>query len=570
MPKKVLIAVAWPYVNGDIHIGHLAGYLLPADIFARFNRFRGNDVLMVSGSDCFGTPITVEADKLNISPEEVVNKYHPQIVELLEKLGISFDIYTKTTTDNHKEVVQKFFIKLLEKGYIFKDKTDQYYSEEDKRFLPDRYVEGKCPHCGYEGARSDQCDNCGIIFSVGELINPKSKLSSKSVQIKPTEHYFLDWPKLQDFLEKYVEKTGKNWRSWVLNETKGWLKRGLKPRPITRDLDWGVEIPTERIPDNLRIDGAKEKRIYVWFEAVIGYLSASIEWAEKSGKDWKGWWHDQESEHAYFMGKDNLIFHTLFWPGQLHADNEKLHLPDYPAVNQFLTLEGKKFSKSRGITIDSVYIVDTYGSDAVRFYLTLISPENADANFSWDHFVRTHNSVLIGTFANFVNRTLTLAQGLDFDGSEIEKEVKSAVLGLINQAKENLENYEFKKYAQTILDLSDFGNKYLSKEEPWFLSTPKGRDLASGGKDKDPEKFKKVMANTLYIALGLFLIIKPLLPDAYEKLEKILGVEIDEWSGDESKLLKKLLKKVSIKKIEPLFERIDEKVIEEEKKKINL
>ncbi len=563
MPKKVLIAVAWPYVNGDIHIGHLAGYLLPADIFARFNRFRGNEVLMVSGSDCFGTPITVEAEKLGISPKEVVNKYHPQIVELLEKLGISFDIYTKTTTDNHKEVVQKFFIKLLEKGYIFKDRTDQYYSEEDKRFLPDRYVEGKCPHCSYESARSDQCENCGSVLGVGELINPKSRLSSKSVQIKPTEHYFLDWPKLQNFLKKYVEKTGRNWRSWVLNETKGWLKRGLKPRPITRDLDWGVEIPTERIPDNLRIDGAKEKRIYVWFEAVIGYLSASIEWAEKSGKDWKEWWHDQKSEHAYFMGKDNLIFHTLFWPGQLHADNEKLHLPDYPAVNQFLTLEGKKFSKSRGITIDSGYIVDAYGLDAVRFYLTFIAPQQADTNFSWEEFVNITNSLLIGNLGNYINRTLTLAKDLDFDEKSVENYVSDhtieVVSKFIDSAKDHLEKAEFKEYLhRSIIGLSSGGNALLSMEEPWF------------SKEKDPEKFKEVILNALYYVLGLFLIIKPLLPDAYEKLEKILGVEIDEWSGDESKLLKELLKRVSIKKIKPLFERIDEKVIEKEKKKINL
>ena len=559
MSKKILIAVAWPYASGDIHVGHLAGYLLPADVFARFHRFRGNEVLMVSGSDCFGTPITIEAEKLGISPQEVVDKYHPQIVKLFEKLGISFSengIYTKTATDNHKKVVRDFFVKLSEKGYVFKDKTDQYYSEKDKRFLPDRYVEGKCPRCGYGEARSDQCDDCGAVFSVGELVNPKSKLSGGPVEIKQTEHYFLDWPKFQKILEKYVKSSGKKWRPWVLKETEGWLKKGLKPRAITRDLDWGIEIPTDKIPEKLRIEGAENKRIYVWFEAVIGYLSASIEWAEKNGKNWKDWWYGKSAEHAYFMGKDNLIFHTLFWPGELYGYDEKIHLPDYPVISQFLNIEGKKFSKSRGVTLDPGYVADTYGLDALRFYLALISPESADANFSWSDFVDKNNNLFIGNFGNFINRTLTLAEGLHFGSSEVDRKVESAVLKLVNQGRENLENYEFKKHALSVLELSDFGNKYLSKEEPWFL------------KEKDPEKFKKVVTSALYVTLGLFLLIKPLLPVAYEKLEKILGVGIDEWSGDEGKLLKELLKRVNIKTIKPLFERIDEKVVEMEKAKI--
>ncbi|MFH0712872.1 MAG: methionine--tRNA ligase [Candidatus Jorgensenbacteria bacterium] len=559
MPRKILIAVAWPYASGDIHVGHLAGYLLPADIFARFHRLRGNEVLMVSGSDCFGTPITIEAEKLGISPQEVVDKYHPQIVKLFEKLNIGFSengIYTKTTTANHKKVVQDFFVKLLDKGYIFKDKTDQYYSEEDKRFLPDRYVEGKCPQCGYEESRSDQCDNCGTVFSVGELINPKSKLSGGAVLIKQTEHYFLDWPKLQNFLDDYVKSSGRKWRTWVLKETEGWLKKGLKPRAITRDLDWGIEIPTDKIPEKLQIEGAEHKTIYVWFEAVIGYLSASREWAEKNGKDWKDWWYGKELEHAYFMGKDNLIFHTLFWPGELYGYDEKIHLPDYPAINQFLTLEGKKFSKSRGVTLDPAYVADTYGLDSLRFYLALIGPEAADANFSWEDFVGKNNSLFIGNFGNFVNRTLTLARGLDFGDAEIDKSVESVVLKLVNQGKKDLESYEFKKHASTVLELSDFGNKYLSKEEPWFL------------KGKEPEKFKEVMANALYVVLGLFLLIKPLLPGTYEKMEEMLSVGVDEWSGDEKQLLRELLRRVSIKKIKPLFERIDESVVEKEKAKI--
>ncbi|MCP6720364.1 MAG: methionine--tRNA ligase [Patescibacteria group bacterium] len=559
MKKKIFIGVAWPYVNGDIHIGHLAGYLLPADIFARFQRFRGNDVLMASGSDCFGTPITIEADKLNISPEEVVSKYHPQIVKLFEKVGISFDIYTKTTTDNHKEVVQDFFIKLLKEGFIFKDKTGQYYSPEDKKFLPDRYVEGKCPHCGYEGARSDQCENCGAILGVGELVDPKSKLSSKSVRIKPTEHYFLDWPKLQDFLEKYVDEKGKGWRPWVLKETRGWLKKGLKPRPITRDLDWGIEIPIERIPKELQMEGVEHKRIYVWFDAVIGYLSASIEWASKeSTRDWKAFWYNKEAEHSYFMGKDNLVFHTLFWPGELYGYDGNIHLPDFPAINQFLTLEDQKFSKSRGITIDSRYITETYGLDTVRFYLTLIGPESADANFSWSDFVSKNNDLLIGNFGNFVNRTLTLAKDLDFSKElEIDEKVETRTLEFIGEGQSALESHKFKKYTEIILELSNFGNKYLSTEEPWFL------------KDKDPERFEKVLLNATHITLGLLLLIKPLLPESYKLLSGFLGVDIKKWEDSEKEPLRSLLTQVRISGTKPLFGKIDESIVEVERAKIS-
>ena len=344
----------------------------------------------------------------------------------MKELGISFDLYTKTDNPNHKKIVQDFFVKLLERGLIFKKETEQYYSPEEKRFLPDRYVEGKCPHCGFAEARSDQCENCGRVLSPGELQNPKNRTSGKPAALKPTEHYFFDWPKLQPFLEKYVAGR-EGWRNWVLKETEGWLKTGLKPRAITRDLDWGVEIPIERIPKELRIDNYEHKRIYVWFEAVIGYFSASLEWAELQGKQWEDWWYDKDAIHAYFMGKDNLVFHTLFWPGQLHACDEKLHLPDLPVINQFLNLEGRKFSKSRGIIIDSKYFVETYGLDALRFYLTLIAPESADTDFTWADFVGKNNEILIGNLGNFVNRTLTLAQALEFDGKNIDKKLAEKI-----------------------------------------------------------------------------------------------------------------------------------------------
>jgi len=555
--------VAWPYVNGDIHIGHLVGYLLPADIFARFHRFRGNDVLMVSGSDCFGTPITVEADKRKIKPQDIVNEYHAKNVALFKKLGLTFDNYTKTDTENHKKIVQDFFLKLLEKDLIFKKTTKQYYSTEEKRFLPDRYVEGVCPHCGYAESRSDQCDKCGAVINEGELKNPKSKLSGGEVVLKPTEHYFLDWQKLQKFLEKYVATNGNKWRQWVLDETKGWLKKGLEARAITRDLDWGVEIPIDKIPEDLQIDNVKNKRIYVWFDAVIGYLSASIEWTQRGLKQnktqtnadtsWEDWWKNKGAEHYYFMGKDNLIFHTLFWPGQLYSYDEKLHLPDAPIINQFLNLEGQKFSKSRGVTIASDYMADTYGNDTLRFYLAMIMPENADASFDWTDFVAKNNNILIATIGNFINRAVTLAKGIDFQKAKIDSAIQKTINDFLAEGINALEKeHSFKKYADAFARLADFGNKYITKEEPWAI--------------KDGAKKTEVMSNAIALTIGLLVFFKPLMPDAYNNLSKQLGVDIKIW--DEKLDIQSLLRGVKISTTSPLFKKLDEGIIEVERAKI--
>jgi methionyl-tRNA synthetase len=343
--KKIFIGAAWPYVNGDLHIGHLAGYLLPADIFSRFCRLCGYETLMVSGTDCHGTPITVEADKRGVKPEDIVSEYTPKIHYLLKLYDLTFDIFTSTTTENHKKITQEFFLRLLKNGYIFKAKQLQYFSPEEKRFLPDRYVEGKCSFCGAEEQRGDQCEKCGRVLNPGELINPVSKLTKKPVTLKETEHYFLDYSKLQPLIESYV-KESKHWRKWVYEESLAWLKEGLKPRAITRDLDWGIEIPEKEIPDEMKLESFEHKRFYVWFEAVIGYFSASVEWANKNSRDFREFWQNEDCLHYYFMGKDNLSFHTLFWPGQLLGQHMNLNLPYFPWVNNFLFLEGQKFSKS--------------------------------------------------------------------------------------------------------------------------------------------------------------------------------------------------------------------------------
>ncbi len=559
--KKIFIGVAWPYVNGDLHIGHYAGYLLPADISARYHRLRGREVLMVSGSDCFGTPITVEADKRKKLPKEIVNEYHERDVELFKLLGLSYDLYTKTDTENHKKVSQDFFIKLLEGGYIFRDFSDQYYSDEEKRFLPDRYVEGICPNCKFEGARSDQCDNCGVILDQGELINPVSRNTKTPVVLKKTEHYFLDWSKLQQFLERYIS-TVAGWRPWVLNETKGWLKAGLKPRAVTRDLDWGVELPIDRIPADQRIENIANKRIYVWFEAVIGYLSASIEWSQNSGKDWKPFWYNEDSYHYYFMGKDNLIFHCLFWPGELHVYDEKMHVPNLPAINQFLNLEGKKFSKSRGVIVDTKYIVEKYGNDVVRFYLCLIMPETDDSNFSWSDFYQKVNNVLIGNFGNLVSRVLTLAKEIDFSRFEItdlNERVSGKILDAFKNSLEDLDSCKFKDYLNDVLRLSEFANSYMTELEPWKI------------REGNNEEYELIMFNLVTVLLALGYLLTPLLPDTVVKIASLLGTENFSQLPEADSVLETLIlkaKKVSVNKISPLFTKLDPSLIDEEKQNL--
>ncbi|MDQ3239615.1 MAG: methionine--tRNA ligase, partial [bacterium] len=401
--SNVFVGVAWPYVNGKLHIGHVAGYLLPSDMFARFSRLSGKNVLMVSGSDCHGTPITVEADKRNITPEQVVDEYHPKDVELFKNLGMTYDLYTKTNTKNHHKITQDFILALWKKNLITVKSSPQYYDQQENKFLPDRYVEGKCPHCGYEGARSDQCDNCTQLLDQN-LIEPYSKLTRNKVELKDTEHLFIEWAKLQPQIEEYFEKYSSEWREWIKKDTKNWLDRGLMDRAITRDIDWGVQIPDEitAIHPNF-----KNKRAYVWFDAVIGYYSASLEWAEANGGDWKKFWYG-DNKHYYFMGKDNLVFHTIFWPGQLMTLDPNLNLPMYPMINQFLNIGGQKFSKSRGVSIDSADFINSFGADAMRFYLCSIMPESHDSNFTWEDFLQKNNDLLVAQIGNYLNRTLSI------------------------------------------------------------------------------------------------------------------------------------------------------------------
>ncbi|RJR27863.1 methionine--tRNA ligase [candidate division WWE3 bacterium] len=551
MHKKVLIGVAWPYVNGELHIGHLAGYLLPADICARYHRSIGNQVLMVSGSDCFGTPITLEADKRKITPDEVVKDYHQKDTHLFrEILDLSYDLYTLTNHPNHIKVTQDFFIKMLEGGYLFIDKTKQYYSPTQNRFLPDRYVVGECPFCGTEDTRSDQCDSCGKLISHGELLHPRSNLTGEDVEFKDTEHYFVDWPKLQPRIEKYVETAGRNWKDWVNNETLGWLKEGLKPRAITRDLDWGVPIPVDRIPQDLLIENANSKRIYVWFDAVIGYFSASLLWATINEGKWEDFWFGENLKHYYFMGKDNLVFHTLFWPGQLMVYNSELHLPDVVSINMFLNLDGKQFSKSRGVVLKIEDIVEKYGNDLVRFYLTLIMPETRDSSFVWSDLYEKVNGVLVANLGNFIHRTLSLYKGQKLaKTNEINEVTTSAIRNAFRKSRDFLESCQYRNYLDSVLELTAYGNLLVDKHKVWEL------------KKTNTEEFEEVMTQLLGVVVAIGYLINPLLPEGSSRLSNYTGLRgFDKWpeDGKEIETINPLIKEIIVSDgLKPLFTKLD-------------
>lgn len=555
--KKVFIGVAWPYVNGELHVGHLAGYLLPADIASRYHRLIGNDVLMVSGSDCYGTPITVEADKKRTSPKEVADIYHELTRRLLtETLGITYDLYTRTDTASHQKTVQDFFLSLAEHGYIFIDTQEQFFSLTEERFLPDRYVEGECPHCHFLDARSDQCDKCGKLLEQHELIDPKSKITGSAVVLKPTEHYFVDWEKLQPVVDSFVEQNGSRWKSWVLLETKGWLRRGLKARAITRDIDWGVEIPVEQLPALLQIKDASKKRIYVWFEAVIGYLSASKLWSEQSKVPWQPFWYpsnEDEVEHVYFMGKDNLPFHTLFWPGTLGAYDASIHLPDVVSVNMYLDYEGKKFSKSRGVVVKIEDIIQKYGNDPVRFYLAKIMPETKDASFSWRDFFEVNNAILVGNVGNFIHRTLSIAQQADISAVSplpLNDTVVRTISTTFTEARKSLDQYQFKAYLEVVLKLSTFGNQYVNNVKLWEL------------KKTDQVQFYTALKNLYAVIIALGYLLAPLLPLSSEKLFALLKIDCPTmWPNqdDEINAIERLISEIdSSSVIAPLFTQIQE------------
>jgi methionyl-tRNA synthetase len=578
MIKKILVGVAWPYVNGDLHLGHLSGYLLPADIFARFQRLSGNDVLMVSGSDCFGTPITVEADKQKTTPQKIVDIYHKKDVELFKKYDLSFNLYTQTTTKNHKQVVQELFLELLKNGYIVKDTMKQYYSEAENKFLPDRYVEGTCPHCNAKEQRSDQCESCGRWLEDGELIDPVSKITKSTVSLKDTEHYFLDLEKLTPNLLEYVTSKKGIWREWVYKETHGWLKEGLKKRAITRDLDWAIELPVEEIKKlspEMQLEDFKGKNIYVWFEAVIGYLSAAVEWStipaetnyengiffKQTGqqKKWEDYWLDPETKIYNFMGQDNLVFHTLMWPGQLIGSKKGYTLPHNVSVNKFMNLEGKKFSKSRNWTIDSMKMANKYGSDLVRYYISANFPENKEGDFTWENFVSGVNNELVANLGNFINRTLKFFES-KFNGEIqdesffMDKQIEEAINTSFLKISEYIDSCQFVNALDELMLLGKTANKYFDDQKIWQVIK------------QNPEDAKHIMLNLLNIVENLSILMEPYLPQASIRLTKMLGkppilgiIGNDQWKRTFQKIFQ-LAQPVGI-----LFEKLDLEKVQIEK-----
>ncbi len=548
MGERIFIGVAWPYADGPLHLGHVAGAYLPADIFARYHRAKGDEVLMVSGSDQHGTPITIKAEQEGKRPEEIADEYHQHFLDSWERLGISFDLFTRTGTANHTEVSQDIFLTLLDKGYIYKAAVSQPYCPQCQRFLPDRYVEGTCPFCSSAGARGDQCDDCGKPLTPAELNAPRCRLCAATPQFKDSEHFFLKLSAFQDRISTWASEQGQ-WRPNVYNLTQRYLKEGLKDRAITRDIDWGVPLP---------LGGFDGKRLYVWFGAVIGYLSATKEWAKLSGdgEGWRPFWEGDEARSYYFIGKDNIPFHTLIWPAMLMGYGG-LNLPyDIPA-NEFLTIEGKKLSTSRSWAVWVPDYLARYEPDPLRYLLSINMPETGDTDFSWREFVRRNNDELVATYGNLVNRVLTFVYR-NFDGcvpapGELDDR-SQAVLGMAEEALNNvgglIERCRFKEAAKSAMSLAQEANRYLDEKSPW----------------KVIKEDKQAAATALNVAICIISCLRialyPFLPFSSQKLHEYLGfggrVEDDGWQPRFPLPGQKLLPP------KPLFSKLDEGVIEGE------
>lgn len=525
MSRRILVAVAWPYASGSRHLGHVAGAYLPADIFARYHRAAGNDVLMVSGSDVHGTPITVRADQEEVSPEEIVDTYHNEFLRNWESLGISWDLYTSTGTDNHRDVTWDIFRRLREKGYITVEKSEQYFDPEAERFLPDRYVEGTCPHCGYEQARGDQCDNCGRQLDPVDLKSPKSRMTGAVPEMRETEHYFLRLSAFQEQLLEWLEGR-EGWRKHVQNMAVGFTREGLQDRAITRDLEWGIPVPPEAN------EIGEGKRIYVWFEAVIGYLSASKEWAQHRGdpEAWKAWWEDPEAESYYFIGKDNIVFHTVIWPCQLMGYGG-LNLPTDVPANQFVTFKGDKASASRGVGNSVGWYTDRMQPDALRYATASVLPEHNDTDLSDEAIIERVNAELVATWGNLVNRVLSMTSK-NFDGlvpepgelTEEDRRVASLGAGTVDRVGEHIEAVELRAGLRTAMEAAGEVNAYLNTTEPWHALK------------EDTDRGGTILWSAIQAISGIRVALTPYLPFSSDTIGEMLGLgEVSDWSSPEVK-----------------------------------
>ena len=539
-----MITAALPYANGPVHIGHLAGVYIPADVYARFNRRLGKDVAFICGSDEHGIPITIRAKKEGVTPQDIVDKYHEIIKKSFADLGISFDEYSRTTSPKHKEVSQDFFSTLYNKNKFIEEVSEQYFDEQANEFLADRYIVGTCPNCGNENAYGDQCEKCGSTLSPSELINPKSMLSGNVPILKETKNWYLPLNDYENFLNEWIIEGHKDWKPNVYGQVKSWLTDGLKPRAMTRDLNWGVPVP---------LPNAEGKVLYVWFDAPIGYISFTQEWAEKNGKDWKEYWKNENSDLIHFIGKDNIVFHCIIFPAMMKAHGEYVMPTNVPAF-EFLNLENDKISTSRNWAVWAHEYVEEFPGqqDVLRYSLLSSAPETKDNNFTWKDFQTKNNSELVGIFGNFINRVAVLIHkyydGIVPVGNENADEVKE-ITKAATEVETFLENYEFRNALTSMMNLARFGNQYLQIEEPWKTIKT------------DPEKAANSLFIATQIAVGLAQICEPFLPFSAEKLQKMFNVSQMNWADlKEEKILIKTGHQINEASL--LFSKIEDETIE--------
>ena len=525
MGRPIHVSVAWPYANGDLHVGHLAGSYLPADIFARYHRLAGSDVLMVSGSDSHGTPISVEADARGVSAKSLFEHYHHRILETQRHIGISYDLFTHTDTENHHRIAQDFFLRLLQNERLYKEKQHLLYSEREQRFLPDRYVEGACYYCGYESARGDQCDECGNLLDATRLGNPRSKNSPEDrLVIRETEHYFLDLQRVSGQLLEYLKEHEGHWRANVVRFTRNMIEQGieqgLRGRAFTRDLDWGIPVP---------LPGWEEKRIYVWFEALMGYFTASVEWAKLRGEPeaWKRWWYNPEARIYNFLGKDNIPFHTIIWQAELlgvsgiyHDDVTPLQLPyDVPA-NEFMNIEGQQFSTSRNWAVWLPDILERYPADSLRYYVSTTFPETSDSDFSWDGFQQRVNNELVATWGNLAHRMLSFAHRHFDQAVPHHPPLIEADRAIIQQAEHAfdevgalIERVRLRDALSAAMRVARSANAYLEQRRPWQSIR------------EDREDAARSVYSILRVIDNLKILLAPYLPFSAQQLHEMLGYD---------------------------------------------
>ncbi|MDY4029705.1 MAG: methionine--tRNA ligase [Alloprevotella sp.] len=548
--SRTLVTAALPYANGGVHIGHLAGVYVPADIYVRYLRLKGREVLFICGSDEHGVPVTIRARKEGCTPQEVVDRYHTLIRDSFAGFGISFDAYGRTTSETHRKLASDFFRTLYDKGEFVEKESEQYYDEEAKTFLADRYITGECPHCHAEGAYGDQCEKCGTALSPTELINPRSTVSGSTPVLSKTRHWYLPLDRHQQWLEPWITQDHKDWRSNVMGQCKSWFDMGLQPRAVSRDLDWGIPVPVE---------GADGKVLYVWFDAPIGYISNTKELLPDS---WEKWWKSEDTRLVHFIGKDNIVFHCIVFPAMLKAEGSYI-LPDNVPANEFLNLEDKKISTSRNwaVWLDE-YLKDLPGKqDVLRYVLTANAPETKDNNFTWRDFQARNNNELVAVYGNFVNRALQLTKKY-YDGvvpargtlTDFDREIIGEFTDVKARVEELLEGFRFRDAQKEAMNLARIGNKYLADSEPWKVIKT------------DPERVKTILNLSLQLVANLAIAFEPFLPFSSEKLRRMLAVGEVKW--DELGSIDLLAEGHQLGTPELLFEKIEDSVVEAQVQKL--